>query len=37
MSALLAFTNQGQIAAVFAFIFVMAIFGAFGVWRGWGV
>ncbi len=37
MTALLAFTNQGQLAATFAIIFVLAVLGGFAVWRGWGV
>jgi hypothetical protein len=37
VSALLAFSNQGQLAATFAIIFLLAILGGFAVWRGWGV
>lgn len=37
MSTLLAFTNQGQLVATFAIIAVLAVIGAFAVWRGWGI
>jgi hypothetical protein len=37
MTALLAFTNQGQLVATFAIIAALAVLGGLAVWRGWGV
>jgi hypothetical protein len=37
MLTLLAFQNQGQLAATFAIVFVLAVIGGLAVWRGWGV
>jgi hypothetical protein len=37
LSALLAFTNQGQLIGTFVIIGALAVLGGFAVWRGWGV
>jgi hypothetical protein len=37
MLALLAYQNQSELQATFIFIAVLAVIGAFAVWRGWGL